>query len=113
MAELNLDSVMKAQAVTGLLGELVRAFKAAFPTKWNIGQFTCGAAATTVVNDANVTASSHIDLTPLNAAAANMVAGATSPYISARTAGVSFTVATASGGAAAGTEQFSYKVTSK
>lgn len=113
MADVNFDGVLKLQAITSMLGELIRAFKTAFPTKWSIGTFTCGAAASTVVADVNVTASSHVTLTPLNAAAANMVAGATSPYISARTVGVSFTVTTASGGAAAGTEQFSYHVVSK
>jgi hypothetical protein len=109
----NIDGVMKQQAAIGLLGELVRAFRTAFPTKWSIGAFTCAAAVTTTVNDINVTATAHITLTALNVAAANMAAGVTAPYVSARTPGVSFAISTANGAAAAGTEQFSYHVVSK
>jgi hypothetical protein len=74
----------------------------------NAGTFTCGAAATTAVANTNITASSRIQITATNAAAANLMAGAKALYISARTAGTSFTVATADGTAAAGTETFDY-----
>ncbi len=72
------------------------------------GTFTLSAAATTTVPNTSVTSTSIISLTPLNAAAATLMAGANSLYVSARTSGASFTVSTAGGGAAAGTEQFSY-----
>ena len=72
------------------------------------GTFTLSAAASTVVPNTSVTSTSIISLTPLNATAATLMAGANSLYVSARTSGASFTLSTAAGGAAAGTEQFQY-----
>ncbi len=72
---------------------------------------TLAAAATTTVNDTNVTATSMIVLVPTNAAAATLVGGANSPYVSSRSAGASFVISTASGVAAAGTETFTYTIT--
>lgn len=72
------------------------------------GSFTLGAAATTVVPNTEVTSTSLPLLIPTNAAAATLMGSNKSLYISARTAGASFTVATASAAAAAGTETFSY-----
>lgn len=74
------------------------------------GTCTLGAAASTVVSEAAVTAGSIIFLFPTNAAAGTLVGSAKSPYISAKSAGVSFTVTTADGAAAAGTETFNYLV---
>lgn len=74
------------------------------------GTFTCGAAATTTVNDVRVTATSRILLQPTNAAAANLMNGATSLYTSAKTGATSFAVTTANAAAAAGTETFDYVV---
>jgi hypothetical protein len=74
------------------------------------GSFTCAAAATTTVTQASVTASGRILLTPTNAAAATLMGSVKSLYISARTAGTSFAVTTASGAAAAGTETFEYVI---
>lgn len=74
------------------------------------GTLTLSAAATTVVSNSMITANSLILLFPTNAAAATLVSGASSPYISAKSAGVSFTVATANAAAAAGTETFNYLV---
>lgn len=74
----------------------------------NTGSFTFTNTNTTVVNNICVTGNSKIVLFPTNASAATMVSGAKSPYISAKTVGVSFTVATANGQAAAGTETFNY-----
>jgi hypothetical protein len=71
--------------------------------------FTMDAAASKAISDKRITANSHISLTPTNVAAANLMLGASSLYISARTAGVSFTVHTASG-SAGGTETFSYSI---
>lgn len=77
-------------------------------TAWVTGTVALGAAATTVVANTSATASSVVVLTPTNAAAATLMAGAKSLYVSARSAGVSFTLATADGNAAAGTETFAY-----
>lgn len=72
--------------------------------------FTMAAAATKTVSDKRVTASSCILLYPTNAAGGTLEGAATHLYISSRSAGVSFTVATANGVAAAGTETFSYAI---
>jgi hypothetical protein len=74
------------------------------------GSFTLSAAATTTVNDTDVTATSTIMLMPTNAAAATLMGSAKALYISARTAGTSFAVSTASAAAAAGTETFEYQL---
>jgi hypothetical protein len=74
------------------------------------GTFTCGAAATTTVNDTSVLATSEILLMPTNAAAATLMGAATSLYVSARTAATSFAVTTANAAAAAGTETFEYTI---
>ena len=74
------------------------------------GNMTWTAAATAVVTNNNAK-NTHITLIPTNASAALMVSGATSPYVSAVTAWTSFTLATQSAGAAAGTETFAYCLT--
>jgi hypothetical protein len=53
-------------------------------------------------------ATSVITLMPTNAAAATLMSGAKSLYVSTRTAATSFVVSTADGNAAAGTETFEY-----
>jgi hypothetical protein len=72
--------------------------------------FTMPAAATLTVNDTRVTAASFIGLTPTNASAGTLDGGITKLYVSARTAGVSFTVTTANGGSATGSETFAYSI---
>jgi hypothetical protein len=76
----------------------------------NTATFTLNAAATTVVNDGRVTATSFIGLLPTNASAATLEGGAAHLYVSARTAGVSFTVATANASSPGGTETFAYSI---
>jgi hypothetical protein len=101
-----------ADADTGVSGAAM-AFKTAtiktdyFPVR---GTFTCTNAATTTVSDqaAAVLATSVITLMPTNAAAATLMSGAKSLYVSTRTAATSFVVSTADGNAAAGTETFEY-----
>jgi hypothetical protein len=73
------------------------------------GSFTMGAAASTVVPQSAILTTSRVFLIPTNAAAATLVGSVESPYISAKSAGVSFTVTCASG-AASGTETFDYVV---
>lgn len=75
-----------------------------------ISTFTMAAAASTTVNNSNAASPTQIILWPTNAAAATLISGANSPYISAVVAGTSFTVSTAGGGAAAGTETFGYQM---
>ena len=74
------------------------------------GSFTLAAAATTTVTNSKVAANSIIVLMPTNAAAGTLMGSAKSLYISARSAGVSFTVATAAGTNAAGSETFDYQI---
>lgn len=73
-----------------------------------VGTFTCAIAATTTVPQTAVQANSVILLMPTNAAAATLMSGANSLYVSARTANTSFAVSTAAAGSAAGTETFTY-----
>lgn len=73
------------------------------------GTFTWnGAAATTTVNNAGVQATTQVLLIPTNAAAATLIGSNECPYVSSISVGTSFTLSTAAGTAAAGTETFFY-----
>ena len=74
------------------------------------GSFTLDAAATKTVNNSAVTGSAIILVFPTNAAGATLMNGIKSLYLSAKTAGVSFEVATANGTNAVGTEIFNYLI---
>ena len=104
------SSAMIAQA-TGVnqnLAQLAGYFKTAFPLSAYSGGFTMAAAATKTVTDAHVKTTSLIVLIDTNAAAGTLQGSAKRIY---PTAGAgSFTVSTASGASAAGTEVFSYLV---
>lgn len=76
-----------------------------------VGTFTCANAANTTVSNVRVTAASVMHWMPTNVAAANLLQGAGNLYLSARSVGVSFTLTTANGAAAAGTETFGYSIT--
>lgn len=102
------DLVTTLKIANQNMSQLIQAINAIFPRV--TGTFTMAAAATTVVAQPNVTANCVILLQPANAAAATMVGSNKSPYISATTAGASFTIATASSAAAAGTETFLYSI---
>jgi hypothetical protein len=79
-----------------------------------MGTFTCAASANTVVsNNAIVSATgsiSTINFTPTNAAAATLMGSSKALFNSAKSDGISFTMTTADGAAAAGTETFSYMI---
>ena len=83
-------------------------------TDTTTGTVTLGASATTVVTNNNARDSggytNHTNLIPLNASAATLMAGALRPYRSTEIADTSFTIATADGSAAAGTEEFYYEI---
>lgn len=76
-----------------------------------VGSFTLAAnTITTVAEVAVLSANTRVLLTPTNAAAATLMQGTKSLYVSAKTANTSFGVSTADGTAAAGTETFDYVI---
>ena len=94
----------KLQMGNQILGQLLQLFQNLFPR--TSGTFTMAAAASKVVTDANVTSASVVVLVATNAAAGTLMGSAKSLYVAP--ANGSFTVATASAAAAAGTETFNY-----
>jgi hypothetical protein len=100
------DVVTALQGMTRLLSSLVKVFQGSYVT----GTFTLAAAASTTVTQPEVKSSASISFTPTNASAALLEGSNKALYISAVTPGASFTVTTSSGGAAAGTETFSYLI---
>lgn len=75
-------------------------------------EFTLDAASSKVISDTRITATSFVGLAPANAAAATLQQSTKSLYVdtTVTSAGVSFTVKTADGTAAAGTEKFLYNI---
>ena len=102
------DQITVLKGINNQLSQIYQALLAIFPRV--SGSFTLTAAATTVVTQTAITANSIILWMPTNAAAGTLQGSAKSLYVSARTVGASFTVATANAVAAAGTETFSYVV---
>lgn len=102
------DLVSSLKNVVTNLAHINSTLSAIFPRV--TGSFTLTAAATTVVTQTAIKANSIVILTATNASAGTLMGSAKSLYISALAAGASFTVATASGVAAAGTETFNYAV---
>ena len=102
------DLVQAAQGILQTLGKINQSLGAM--TRLSAGTFTMAAAASKVVSDTNVASNSIITLTPTNAAAGTLQQSTETLYISSISPGVSFTVATADGGSAAGTETFSYLI---
>lgn len=105
----NSQMIGQALGVNKNLGELISVMRAVFVGNSSQGQFTCAAAGSTTVTDANVKATSHIQLQDINATAATLQGSAKRLYVDLATIipGVSFVVKTASS-SAAGTEKFSY-----
>lgn len=102
------DQITVLKQTNAQLGNLIQALQAIFPRI--TGSFTLGAAATTTVTQPAITATSRVLLEPTNAAAGTLMGSAKSLYTSALTPGASFTLATASGANAVGTETFNYVV---
>lgn len=90
-----------------LLAAILTVFQNLFPRV--TGSFTCAAAATTTVIQPEITSTSIVELSATNASAGTLQGSAKHLYYTL-TPGASFTVHTASGGNAAGTETFSYVV---
>lgn len=101
------DVVTQLQGIVRQLSAWVTAFQGR-PT---FGSLALAAAASTVVMQPAVQSNSFVQLTPTNAAAATLMGSSKALYISTIVAGSSFTVATADGTSAAGTEKFSYSLT--
>jgi hypothetical protein len=74
------------------------------------GTFTCANNKDKAVSNTAVTANSKVFIMPTNAAAAALMAGINSLYVSALSVGASFTVTTGNADAAAGTETFNYLI---
>jgi hypothetical protein len=100
------DVVTALNGLNRLMSALIQVLQGSFV----VGTFTMAAAATTTVTNSGVKSGATIVLTPTNASAGTLVGSAKSPYVP--TSGIvdstSFTVYTASGGNAAGTETFSF-----
>jgi hypothetical protein len=108
----DVSMVTHAIGMNSNLGEIVKALAVAFPLHSSTGAFTMGASASQTVTDAAVKTSSVVLLMPTNPAAAMLLNSSHNLYVSARVQGTSFTVTTADGGAAVGTETFGYLIVS-
>lgn len=100
------DIATKLQMGNQIAAQMLQLFTNLFPRV--TGSFTMAAAASKVVTDTAVTSSSFIMLTPTNAAAGTLQGSNECLYVTP--ASGSFTVTTAAGTAAAGTETFAYCV---
>ena len=108
----DVSMVAHAIGMNSNLGEIAKVLTTAFPLHSSSGSFTMAASATQTVVDATTKTSSVVLIMPTNAAAATLMAGAHSLYVSARTQGASFAVTTADGAASAGNEAFDYLIVS-
>lgn len=102
------DVVTTLKIANQNMSQLIQAILGVFPRV--SGTFTLAATATTTVPQPAVTANSIIVSVPTNASAATLMGSNKSLYVSAKSVGANFTVSTASGAAAAGTETFSYYI---
>lgn len=110
---LDLNSVVnELNAGNQILSEIASALStiAGQFTTTSGGSFTLSAAASLVVSNTSVASGSKIVLTPTNSAAATLTGSNAALYVSAKTGGASFTVSTASGASASGTETFDYMI---
>jgi hypothetical protein len=106
----DIDMLAQANGLNANFGQFITIMKNRFALSAFSGSFTMGAVATQVIPDVNAKANSIIWLVADNAAAATMQATTKNPYVSAKAAGTSFTVATADGTAATGGQIFSYVI---
>lgn len=102
--------VRQLSSLVTAIGNVVSQLSLIASSKVKKGTFQLGASVSTVVADTSVTGTSEISWSPTNAAAGTLEGSTKKLYLSARSPGVSFTVTTASGVAAAGTETFQYMI---
>jgi len=100
------DLVTTLKLANQNMSVLIQTISAIFPRV--TGTFTATAGATTTVPNTSIAANSIVVLVPTNASARTLQAGANMLSVSSTTGGVGFTAVNAGGGAAAGTETFSY-----
>lgn len=100
------DLVTQFKLANQNMSQLIQTIGNLFPRTF--GTFTLSASASTTISNTSVVANSIPVWIPTNAAAGTLEGSSKKLYLSARSAGTSFTVTTASGVAAAGTEQFAY-----
>lgn len=98
------DAVTQLRGIVRQLGACVTAFQG----RMVFGTITLDAAADTVVPNTAAQGNSYIIPLPANQDAAQLMGGAQTLWVSAKSPGTSFTFSTANGVAAAGTEIFSY-----
>lgn len=106
----DIDMLAQANGLNANMGTIAAILRDRFALAAFTGSFTMTATATQVIADVNTKAGSIIWLVPNNAAAATMQATTKNPYVSAKAAKTSFTVATADGTAATGGQIFSYVI---
>ena len=99
------EVVQQLQGIVIQITALVKAIN----TRAIYGTFTMPAAASLVIPQATIKSNSVVVLSPTNASAATLMGSAKALYYTI-SAGTSFTVLTASGANAAGTETFSYEI---
>jgi hypothetical protein len=99
------DLTSAVKSIVNYIGQIVVILNRLFPRA--TGTFTMPAAATKTVTDARINANAVILLQATNPSAGTLQGSAKALYVSAVASG-SFTVATASAAAAAGTETFVY-----
>ena len=97
-----------AQGVTQYLSAIAKTLSQSLSLTASRGTFTMAAAASKSVTDTACKGTSVVTLTPTNAAAGTLLGSAKCLYVTA--ANGSFTVTTASGASAAGTETFAYMI---
>jgi hypothetical protein len=102
----DLQVLGQLQGLNSNASAIVKAIASAFVGNAAVVTFTMAAAATKTVSSSTVLAGSAIILIDTNAAAATLQGSAKRLYPSAIVPGTSFTVSTASGGNAVGTETF-------
>lgn len=108
----NDDGISALRGLISAIAGLRNAFSGLQDQAGTVGSFTMSAAASLVVPNVTIKSTSKVFLTPENAAAATLIAGADNLYCAPadHVTGVSFTVRTAAAGSAAGTEIFGYRV---
>jgi len=107
-ASANDESASIGLAIAQNIADVATALSSFLGVSGTGGTATWTAAASIVVSSSAVTATSLVFISPASASAATLSAGASAPYVSALTAGASFTLATADAGNAAGGEIYNW-----